>query len=124
MFSARIDFPLHDQIVNINLTYCVLRSALAAKSFGIYNDFSTTPISFEWFKHVDRLQMRSFNPRKLFQKGRSNRVGKDIHSLPGKNLNKKCLIINAINKINNAVQALFLRKIYDCMGKYMLMQVT
>jgi len=42
MFSARIDFALHDQIVNINLTYHVLRSALAAKSFGVYDDFSAT----------------------------------------------------------------------------------
>jgi hypothetical protein len=118
---VRADFLLQDQIVNINLTYYVLLSALAAISFGIYHDFSTTLISFEFFKYSDSLQTRSFNARKLSQKAMSNRVGKDIHSLPGQNLNKKNirLIINAIYKINNAVQALFSRKIYACIGKYM-----
>jgi len=89
MFSVRIVFLLHDQIVNIKLTYYVFRSALDAKSFGMCHDFGTTLTSLEWFKYNDRLQMRSFNPRKLSQKARSNRVGKDIHSLPVKNLNKK-----------------------------------
>lgn len=86
----------------------MLRSALAEKSFGIYHDFGTTLISFEWFKYDDRLQMRSFNRRKPSQKARSNRAAKDIHSLPGQILNKKIrlIIINAINRINNAVQAL------------------
>jgi hypothetical protein len=65
MFSVRNDFLLHDQIVNINLKYYVLRSALVEKSFGIYHDFGTTLISSEWFKYNVRLQMRLFNPQKL-----------------------------------------------------------
>jgi hypothetical protein len=82
-------FLLHHQITNINFTYYVLRSALAEKSFGIYHDSGTTLISFQWFKYNDRLQMRSFNPRKLSQKARSNTAAKDIHALLGQNLNKK-----------------------------------
>jgi hypothetical protein len=67
----------------------VLRSALAAKSFGICHDSGTAIISFKWFKYNNRSQMPSFNPRKLSQKAKSNRVGKDTHSLSRQNLNLK-----------------------------------